>query len=633
MDFNKDYYAILGVTADASRETIKAAYRKLAKQYHPDKNPGNAAAEDIFKEINEAHEVLCNETLRNEYDTYQSKQAEKGRDEPIIPDKNKKTRRETKKVKREDRLYVQGKIRVKFWAEPEDDSIYRAQEIHYKITPTDVRVTINETDIHPYTSPPLHYHKAYSESDVFKVPIDQPVRCTIISSDTTFYYFLELQDIRIANPRITDSNKYEQQSLGTLEADIYAYVPEIYEEETEISYTEYFGTTGAAETKSEGVSTFIRYQYYNKDGSAYWGDWILLRKEKPVNNVRVTEKMPVGCAGLAWLLLLVPVIFLFPRFFLFMAVYIGLMLLLALGGNIISLVGRGFSKTLAAIAFTILFILLLTGLFGSSTRSTIRTREHAGYDSLSTTQIPVQKNNRSTGDTLISHFIQWNDYASNHYQVTLSVLRSDVTASVTYHDQLLLPVQSADAFSYIYRSLTTHDSNRLQLVYNAFDSIRTKHLLDKNGFAAMIVSCIQSLPYYLVVDKACNSKLYQDDEYISGYLANCTTGCCVGNVKYGVRAPLELLSDLKGDCDTRALLLYTLLKHYHYNVAILTSNYYQHALIAVDLDGSLPGTVSIGIRDHNYYLWETTNKGFEPGKIPPALANLNYWHISLLNQN
>lgn len=65
---DKDYYSILGVAKGASDKDIKKAFRKLAQQYHPDRNAGDAAAEDRFKEINEAYDVLGDTETRKEYD-------------------------------------------------------------------------------------------------------------------------------------------------------------------------------------------------------------------------------------------------------------------------------------------------------------------------------------------------------------------------------------------------------------------------------------------------------------------------------------------------------------------------------------------------------------------------------------
>jgi molecular chaperone DnaJ len=66
----KDYYSILGVRRDASQEEIKKAYRRLARQYHPDLNPGNKEAEEKFKEINEAYACLSDSEKRARYDRY-----------------------------------------------------------------------------------------------------------------------------------------------------------------------------------------------------------------------------------------------------------------------------------------------------------------------------------------------------------------------------------------------------------------------------------------------------------------------------------------------------------------------------------------------------------------------------------
>ncbi|MBW4557995.1 MAG: J domain-containing protein [Trichormus sp. ATA11-4-KO1] len=66
----KDYYAILGISKTASQEEIKQAFRKQARKYHPDVNPGNKQAEAKFKEVNEAYEVLSDTDKRKKYDQF-----------------------------------------------------------------------------------------------------------------------------------------------------------------------------------------------------------------------------------------------------------------------------------------------------------------------------------------------------------------------------------------------------------------------------------------------------------------------------------------------------------------------------------------------------------------------------------
>ena len=70
MDQKRDYYEVLGVQKNATPEEIKKAYRKLAIKYHPDKNPGDKAAEEKFKEAAEAYDVLSNEEKRQKYDQF-----------------------------------------------------------------------------------------------------------------------------------------------------------------------------------------------------------------------------------------------------------------------------------------------------------------------------------------------------------------------------------------------------------------------------------------------------------------------------------------------------------------------------------------------------------------------------------
>ena len=68
----KDYYKILEVDKSASKDDIKKSYRRLAKKYHPDLHPDDKNAQDKFKELNEAYEVLGDEKKKQQYDTFGS---------------------------------------------------------------------------------------------------------------------------------------------------------------------------------------------------------------------------------------------------------------------------------------------------------------------------------------------------------------------------------------------------------------------------------------------------------------------------------------------------------------------------------------------------------------------------------
>ena len=82
----QDYYETLGVKRNATEDEIKKAYRKLARQYHPDRNPGDKQAESHFKEVQAAYDVLSDKAKRSQYDRF-------GDAEPASPSPPHRSRR------------------------------------------------------------------------------------------------------------------------------------------------------------------------------------------------------------------------------------------------------------------------------------------------------------------------------------------------------------------------------------------------------------------------------------------------------------------------------------------------------------------------------------------------------------
>lgn len=643
MDFHKDYYRILGIEKNATREEIKSAYRKLVMKYHPDRNQDNEEAIEKMKEINEAYEVLDSDISRFVYDEYKSNEERiekenKQKDESYAgtPKSNKRTYEKKAVVRTERRVYVKGTISVKFWAEQENDlHYYIMKEVSYKLNPVSAEAKITRSDIHD-TLAPGQFQKAYKQAELFKISIPNPVKCKILKEDgTQEYYDLSLQDVRVIDPVIVDVTKHEKQSLGTLKGEFYGYVLRVDEHEEIIFVTECFGETGNIERKMEGDVEFFRQEYYNKDCTTYWGPWIEIKKaktdRKPSSKAQeFSTNEAQGCAQYWWIPILLLFLFVWPQLFIGLLVTGLLGLLFSLGSGLLA-------KLLPVLGVLLIGFFIYSAFNSFSSSNTAVKRDfRPSYDTLKSTRDPISQDSSSDGmnkgkpDTLINHFIRWKGYDSVVYETTLSVTTTDLKESNERRNSFELG-GFYNSLSPVYSYLENSDQSGLTRVYEAFDSIRSTNTLNGIAFAEMVVSCIQSVPYYLVVDQYCDPDYYNDD-FISKFLQQCNSECCIGNMKFGVRSPIEFISDLKGDCDTRALIIYSILKRFNYNVALLTSQYYKHALVAVNFENETVSGVAMSIDNKNYYLWETTNVGFRPGQVPAENRNISRWDIALLNK-
>lgn len=645
MDFRKDYYQILGLSRQATKEDIKAAYRSLAKIHHPDKNPDDEGAAERFLKVQEAYDILFNDITRITYDTYRDEA------EQIKARKTEETRNTTEKansakekvskiktyvkrtiVKVSKRIYVSGNLKVKYWGDPEENfKGYYTEEINYRIHPTEVEVLIEETSIFPLNLP-LNLERIYSEAELFYTPITQPVHCTILTAGGNEKYELTIRELKVIDPLLIDIVKYEKQSLGTLTGTFYGYV--IFEKEEEISeeVTEYYGETGAVETKTEMEETVARKQYYHADGTTFWGAWQPTNIDgygrRAPDTAIPLQKNTITDNGCAILLVMIPLILLAILAPQVLATVLGVITMWILIAVIIF-----FSRSILKLVLLCIIVFSIIAFFKNNNNEsrTVHSNPQHHFDSAST-QVAVShkaKNISNNEDTLVRHHLRWMDVDSNKYEMDVSIPYSGIRNAESEEQQLsFFPPKDIHS---VYAALETMSDGSLGNVYANYDSIRKTNALSPNGFASMVVSSIQSLPYYLVLSEPCNPAQIKS-AFVSKFLSNCQQDCCVGNVPFGVRAPVAFFRDLKGDCDTRALLLYHLLRKAGYEVAVLISEVYHHAMLGIVLPGEPANRFSMLVSGKRYYFWETTGKGYRPGDLPPGLQNLHYWKIGLINR-
>ncbi len=184
-------------------------------------------------------------------------------------------------------------------------------------------------------------------------------------------------------------------------------------------------------------------------------------------------------------------------------------------------------------------------------------------------------------------------------------------------EEIEYPYQTAmeDFWGEIYEQLVTRDQWMVDSLANLFEETFNRKELSRVEAAELIVNFVQDIEYTFVSTEICTD--YELREY---------RGRCIGEQKFGILAPSEFMHTLKGDCDTRSVLLYALLKKFDYLPIIVVSREYAHAMIAIDLPVTGDHIRYQGIE---YYFWETTATGWSVGMLPPSMNVLDYWKVAL----
>jgi len=220
----------------------------------------------------------------------------------------------------------------------------------------------------------------------------------------------------------------------------------------------------------------------------------------------------------------------------------------------------------------------------------------------------------------------WKDNYGKNYSGDLTVRERDYIR-LNNHIDSYTPPSGGNFWGNLYDYIERTDTPSLDLVLETFKEINKSQQLNQMEFAEMVVSCIQDIPYSLVFQAKCLSANSYEDS-IKRVLVDCPD-CCIGNIKYGIQNPVSFIQTLKGDCDTRTVIIYSILKHFNYDVAIVNSDFYRHSILGINIPSS--GLYKL----HNgkkYVLWETTAKYFEIGKLSTAFDDVTHWNVVLTSK-
>ena len=165
----------------------------------------------------------------------------------------------------------------------------------------------------------------------------------------------------------------------------------------------------------------------------------------------------------------------------------------------------------------------------------------------------------------------------------------------------------------LYSTIHEQGKDNLVTLLDSLWELKLVNNLDRYDFANTVVTFVQDIPYAYVLDE----ELCEDQEEDM----NCVTGA-----KYGLLSPYEFLHSLSGDCDTRALLLYSIFKGFNYEPRIAISRAYKHAVLMLDVTTSGDYIEENG---QKYFFWETTATGWQAGILPPDVSNVYNWKIVL----
>ncbi len=218
------------------------------------------------------------------------------------------------------------------------------------------------------------------------------------------------------------------------------------------------------------------------------------------------------------------------------------------------------------------------------------------------------------GDVRTTHHRVWQDADYSKRKMDYSFLASADNDSFHNRDTMTILEGGSEKMFWrnFYYGLFNHDKGALQSLQDSLLALAARENISPASLLFTTVSMIQDIRYnYIISTDSCASHIDFP---------------CVPLQRYGILSPVEFLYSLSGDCDTRTVMLFTLLKNMGYDPIIVNSYQYRHSMLAVDVPTQGDYFIHKG---RKFYFWETTSPGWMPGMLPPDMPNTDYWTIIL----
>lgn len=531
----------------------------------------------------------------------------------------------------ERRTYIKGDFGGKFigYFDPRKSDIKHENFYDLEVISGKIITAKNKTNIrHWETGEPEEFQN--TEKFLTKLPENLPVEI-IYENGVTRTYNVNLNDKKLSDYELSNQVYENNKVFGDISGKISGYLKHYDVEYLEVEIDDEKAKYPSLSTVSDKIKThkqtgntevngnYKRWEYYYSDNSKYWGSWEKQSKNKLGYSFWETLGLiiQIFIAGI----FIIPILIFGWKISLAVVVIIGLVYLLSLLSSVIISLFKWLFR-LAGIVFLLLMAFGIISLFSNSLKSPV-TKRYTVIDDVK--EVSEIRTNPIIGDSIISHHRIWQDYSNQRYEADLEIRLSDFRNASKLRNDLSIPLSNTTQYNKIVSTIYNYDLNKLDLIYSMLDSLQIKKGLNEVRFAEVIVSLVQDIPYLLILSDACDASIYNDD-FIKRYLES--NGKCEGYTKYGLLTPVEFMSTLKGDCDTRTLLLFTIFNHYGYDVVMLSSELYKHSIIGINLPYK---GISKIINGKKYIVWETTEKGSSPGLISREISNMRFWNVSLIS--